>query len=156
MRIEMALRYYKEGHRLYALDEDDNLFYCIAQRGTSWEQVEECAPLEAVVVLGPNAFPKGKRHRWFGKLFGYVVINPFKALKAACANNGDFIMGSLIAALVLLMIGLCVWGLCIALYGASPEKTSVPAAIVVQYTDGTKIQYPIQNIKPSVVEVKKK
>jgi hypothetical protein len=147
------MKYYKSLDFFYAVDDNGHLHWC-AENGTAWEEIPESSPLEAVVLLGSNAFPKEAKKRNILRLLCWP-LRAFALLFARLEEKGQFIGISVVLIVAMALVGICVRCM-IMESGRKNFDSGAPSHIVVEYDNGTAISYPIKNEKAIVVSVKEK
>jgi hypothetical protein len=148
----MSYRYFNSSNDndTIAIDEDGKLFVFSAYN-EEWIQWKPASRLQVLLDLGNKALPDGKRVL-FGRLCSFVKYT-WETIKDEGA-------GWALGALILIAFGgfatLIICGVCSWLSTPNPSNPPIPTTVTVQYTDGTALQYPIQNVKPTVVNVMEK
>lgn len=146
------MRYYKYGSKSanFALDDKGNAFKLGCE---GWQSLEEVPRLTAMIELD-NAFPKGAKKSLQDRIYS-VLATPFRligSLLCRVEEKGAFTLIACLVVVVLVFFGVAM-GTIIGLPSSS-DKGGIPKAIIVEYLDGTKLQYPIENCKPIEVHVR--
>ena len=150
------MQYYKTRQSVFALDENNNLFFASDDEPIVWTPTEEMLPLKAVVRLGSEAFPRGSKVSIKSRV-KKIVYFPFYLISLLffrIYDRGEFVLATAAITLATLLVG---GGLALGIYASNKypvvSRTSVPSNVIVQYEDGSALSYPIKNVKPEIVKV---